>query len=300
MSESHRLSAGQASFTSSFVAMARAVYARAPARFVSTRDPHAQALIPRRMAKISNALSSAWHLGRVGRELLRYATLGLFEHLALRTSAIDAAIDEAVRAGATQVVILGAGLDARAYRLESLAAADVYEVDHPATQRYKARKVAPLATVAARLVFVPVDFARDALPVELERAGFRPQRATVWLMEGVSQYLPREALQASVRDVSALSAPGSRFIMTYQPNPGGRWLNLASGFVGKVVAKVGEPFIGIIDSEELHALLARHGFSVRSDEGSREWIARFTPSLAGSPPWPHERIVVASIARSET
>src|SRR5262245_56682774 len=108
------------SFSASFVALARAVFARAPDAYVGTRDTHAEALILPPMARVARAISAAWRLGRPGAALLRHGTFGIFEHIALRASAIDAAISEGVDDGSRRLVILGAGLDSRAYRLPAL------------------------------------------------------------------------------------------------------------------------------------------------------------------------------------
>ena len=81
-------------------------------------------------------------------------------------------IDDAVRAKPhPQLVILGAGLDARAYRLPELAGVDVYEVDFPATQQDKHDRIKGLRPVARSLRHVPVDFGRDALGSALAAAG---------------------------------------------------------------------------------------------------------------------------------
>ena len=72
------------------------------------------------------------------------------------------AIDEAVRdAASPQVVILGAGLDGRAWRMSELADVTVFEVDHPDSQREKRARAAPLKQAARDVRFVPVDFTRD-------------------------------------------------------------------------------------------------------------------------------------------
>ena len=88
---------------------------------------------------------------------------GMVDHVCLRTAAIDAAVVRAVEAGCRQLVILGAGLDGRAWRLNALREVDVYEVDHPDTQAEKRRRVDGLMQAASSVSFVPVDFARDRL-----------------------------------------------------------------------------------------------------------------------------------------
>ena len=88
-----------------------------------------------------------------------------------RTVAIDAELRNPV---APQVVILGAGLDGRAWRMRELATSLVFEVDHPDTQQQKLQRVASLAREARDIRFVPVDFGRGLAPA-LEAAGHDPR-----------------------------------------------------------------------------------------------------------------------------
>ena len=116
------------------------------------------------------------------------------------------AIDDAVRDhGAAQVVVLGAGLDARAWRMPELAQATVFEVDHPASQRDKQRRLGDLAPTAQRVVPVAVDLEREPLRRPSRQAGFDPALETTWVWEGVVPYLTAEAVEATV-------APGRRAV----------------------------------------------------------------------------------------
>src|SRR5262249_46565830 len=95
------------------------------------------------------------------------------------------AVDEAVReARSPQLVILGAGLDGRAWRMRELAETTVFEVDHPDTQREKRSRIGTLAQAARDVRFVPVDFTRDSLDEALAAAGHDPARPTTWIWEG--------------------------------------------------------------------------------------------------------------------
>jgi methyltransferase (TIGR00027 family) len=124
------------------------------------------------------------------------------------------AIDDAVRAhGAGQVVVLGAGLDSRAWRMPELAAATVLEVDHPASQQDKQRRVADLQPTAAAVVPVAVDLEHQRLTPALERAGFDRSRPTTWVWEGVVPYLSAEAVEATAAQVADLAAPGSLLVV---------------------------------------------------------------------------------------
>ncbi len=112
--------------------------------------------------------------------------------------------------GIRQHVILAAGLDSRAYRLNWPAGTSVYEVDQPKVLEYKA------ATLAANGVQPVVDRHEVAAdlrfdwPKALRGQGFDPAQRTAWLAEGLLMFLPGEAENRLFADMDALSAPGSR------------------------------------------------------------------------------------------
>ncbi len=136
-------------------------------------------------------------------------TLGLGPSVVARHRYIDAAMLEAIEGGARQVVLLGAGYDARPWRFrEALRACTVYEVDHPATAARRARQAARLPEVGARRV--EVDFAIEDFSVQLAAAGFDPRVPAFFAWEGVSMYLPRPAVQGTLHRIQASSAPGTR------------------------------------------------------------------------------------------
>lgn len=110
---------------------------------------------------------------------------------------------------APQVVILAAGLDARAYRLD-LTGRDVFEVDQPRVLEFKQQVLDDLgARPQCRRHPVAADL-RDDWPAALEAAGFDRSRPTVWLAEGLLPYLPPQAEEDLFELVHARSAPGSR------------------------------------------------------------------------------------------
>jgi methyltransferase (TIGR00027 family) len=132
-----------------------------------------------------------------------------------RTKLIDDVLLDALRDGISQVVILGAGFDCRAYRLPKLESAAVFEVDHPATH---ATKLACLQRVLTKFPenvhHVEIDFLRQTLPDVLAESGFQLSVPTVFLWEGVTQYLTREAVDAVLGYVASCCA-GTRLVFTY-------------------------------------------------------------------------------------
>jgi methyltransferase (TIGR00027 family) len=128
----------------------------------------------------------------------------------VRHRVIDDQLRRELTAGAEQVVILGAGLDSRAYRLGA-AGRDVpfFEVDHPTVSRTKREIVRAVVGAAPHVRFVAVDLARTGLDAPLREAGFRAGRRTAFVWEGVTYYLDAEAVSGTFRAVRSLGGAGS-------------------------------------------------------------------------------------------
>jgi len=182
-------------------------------------------------------------------------------------------IDDGLRAlpPGLQVVILGAGLDARAYRMPELAASTVFEVDHPASQAFKRGRAAAVGLVprARELRYVAVDFEHERLGDALAKAGHAPDVPTAWIFEGVITYLAPSDVEAAIAAMAARSAVGSRLLATYNEPPRSvrplaRWVS----------ARGREPARASFTPAQMHAMLRRYGFAVRSDRDSLERARR--------------------------
>ncbi|MCP2627764.1 class I SAM-dependent methyltransferase [Mycolicibacterium smegmatis] len=129
---------------------------------------------------------------------------------AVRTHYFDEYFSDVAHAGIRQVVILAAGLDSRAFRLDWPAGTTVFEIDQPKVLEYKTATLDAHGAVAkARYVPVPADL-RDDWPAALVEAGFDPAQPTAWLAEGLLPYLPADAQDRLFELVGVNSAPGSR------------------------------------------------------------------------------------------
>lgn len=128
--------------------------------------------------------------------------------VAARTKFLDDLVLDAVAGGCAQVVLLGAGLDTRAFRLPWPKPVTVYELDTPEMIDFKTEVLGATEPTAAARVAVPIDL-RENWPAALRRAGFLADVPTVWILEGLLMYLPGEAVDALMRRVGELSAPGS-------------------------------------------------------------------------------------------
>ena len=182
------------------------------------------------------------------------------------------AIDDAVRARwVSQLVIIGAGLDDRAWRMPELADVAVFEVDHPASQQDKRSRVGDLQPLAKSVRFVPVDLTRDRLDAALASAGHQREQPTTWIWEGVVPYLRKAEVAGTVQAVSDLSTAGSRLIVNYQ-SPS------LSAALGRLVARAmtalarqrslwaDEPRRSSWTPTAMSGLLSGYGFSMNRDD----------------------------------
>jgi methyltransferase (TIGR00027 family) len=140
------------------------------------------------------------------------------EIMAVRTRHFDRLFVDAVAAGTRQAVILAAGLDARAYRLDWPDGTVLFEIDQPEVIEFKSRALVELgaATTADHRV-VGIDLRKD-WPQALLDNGFDPAVPTAWIAEGLLIYLPPEAQDALFDNITALSAPGSRLATEHAPD----------------------------------------------------------------------------------
>ena len=144
---------------------------------------------------------------------------GMVDYMAARTSFFDQFFLNATRAGASQVVILAAGLDSRAWRLPWKDGTTVYELDQPPVLEFKSSTLRENgAQPTCNLVHVPVDLRQD-WPAALRQAGFDTSAPSAWSAEGLLPFLPAAAQELLFERVHALGAAGSR-IAVEAPGPG--------------------------------------------------------------------------------
>lgn len=150
-----------------------------------------------------------------GSEMIeRYAGGGLLPFISIRTRFLDDAIGDLLADGSIrQVVLIAAGMDTRAFRLEWPDGTDLYEVDHGPLIEEKRRRLEALgARPAVRRHELSADLTQEWLP-ELEKAGFDPSRPTLWIAEALTFFLAEEQAAGLLRLLASLSAPGSHIAL---------------------------------------------------------------------------------------
>jgi methyltransferase (TIGR00027 family) len=275
---------GQPSQTASAVALLRALGDIGLSHVPEFHDATARRMLaPRWSRQLARAEKRMNHGGRSTMlEVTRHGA----DMVVLRTLIIDAYVRDALANGARQLVIVGAGLDGRAYRMPELATVDVFEVDHPSTQTFKRERVTGLALSAKSVTFVSVDFERETLDEKLTGAGHRADESTVWLWEGVVMYLTRDAARATLRSIVRLSAARSTLIVNYHTRARSFLMNMVLRFWS-------EPQIGYFEPETIAAELAGVGFQVAEDTSTVDWAARFHVAFSRFRPADPARVVVA-------
>lgn len=183
-----------------------------------------------------------------------------------RTRFIDDALQTSLSGGLEQLVILGAGYDSRAFRFERPGhSAKVFEVDHPATQQDKVVTLKKqFGSLPSHLHLVPVDFTHDVLADRLLKAGYEPDRRTMFIWEGVSMYLPPGAVDQTLAFVAQQSGRGSSIVFDYtHPDViDGTCRRREATMWRKSVKRLGEELLFGIQEGAIEKFLKPRGFSV--------------------------------------
>jgi len=217
----------------------------------------------------------------------------LFVHVLARTRAIDDRLCAEIRDGAVQVVILGAGYDTRAYRMqELLRGAIVFEVDLPPIQELKKLRVREvLGHTPENVVFVPTDFTNGDFGAVILKAGFHAERRTLFVLEGVSHYLPESGMAAILGFVARNSAPGSAIIFDYESDrvPRGDHDDEELKEIMARLARWNEPHVFGLPVGNARPFVEQCGLLVVADLGSRElsreYLTRKNGTLLADAPW---------------
>jgi methyltransferase (TIGR00027 family) len=258
-----------ASWTALFVAGRRAVESEKPAAERICDDPLAEKFIGR-IPLLFVKILLLW-------QRLRHKRLRTY--VLLRCRFFDDYLRECLASGVTQVVILGAGWDSRAYRGELLEKRiRTFEVDHPATQARKIRSVKNVfPAIPDHIVYVPIDFSGGSLDPLLDH-GYDPLRRTLFLLEGVVNYLETIDVESMLSWIGSRAAPHSRIIMDYQQLP-----NAQSPFttrrelISSLSRSVDERLRFGADQLHMKALLDRKGFSRIEETDSITLAEKYLP-----------------------
>jgi methyltransferase (TIGR00027 family) len=266
----------QSSRTAEHMAFFRALESQRPPRQRLFSDPYAACFLSRPFRRALR-LASVPVLSRAVPWLADMIVPGARSSGIARTRWIDDALVAALAKGIRQVVILGAGFDCRAFRIPELRAAAILEVDHPQTFATKRAQLAKfIEREPANLTFVQIDFNRQSLEDVLRQAGFDPSQRSIFLWEGVTNYLTAEAVAAVLRLVASCAA-GTELIFTYVHRSA---LDHPATFPDaekllRSLEQIGEPWTFGLLPDEVAGFLQETGLRLRQDVGSSDYRAQF-------------------------
>ncbi len=203
--------------------------------------------------------------------------------IAMRSRFAEACARCAIREGLRQILVLGAGLDTFAYRLEQTGGLGVFELDHPATQADKRRRLAE-AQIAepAHVAYVAHDFEHGSMTAALRAAGLDPKIRTFVIWLGVTPYLTAEAVYATLDELAQFLG-GAEVVFDYANPPHTIASERARNFhlkLTELAAAAGEPFRGHFNSAVLHARAHEFGFVEIEDLDTASLVARYLPDAA--------------------
>jgi methyltransferase (TIGR00027 family) len=195
--------------------------------------------------------------------------------IAARSRFSEDTLAACVARGVRQVVVLGAGLDTFSLR-NPHAGVRVFEVDYPATQRWKRERLTQAGlAMPSSLTFAPVDFERQSLAEGLAAAGFQADRPAFFQWLGVVPYLTREAIAATLDFIARV--PESQVVFDYA-EPLENYLVDRRAYVIAVAARaaaLGEPWLSLFDPPDLSGMLRARGFETIEDLGLADISDRF-------------------------
>ena len=272
-----RLRGGQASRTAEFAAMFRAGAMNFPPEQRPLDDPYARHFVRSPYLKM---FMKSPRLNRRTGFITNNFYRGIIGQTVLRSRYADDALREAARGGVNQVVMLGSGFDATSVRL-SVPSLRFFEVDHPETGAVKRAILAEHAPAEAieQIEFVPCDFNSERPGERLLEHGFDRERPAFVNWLAVTWYIPRESVEAALRDIASVTAPGSKLVFDHlhrdtadgtSPDVGARRSHRRS-------RRVGEDWEFGIDPEEVPAWLRGFGFETDEQMSGRDLDERYFP-----------------------
>jgi len=241
-------------------------------------DPYSEKLLPpfykffiflQRSPKINDAIVKS----------KEKSTPGIMGWMFCRFRYIDDVLKDSIAKKEIETVVnLGAGMDCRAYYIPGIESIRYFEVDHPTVIKQKKAKMEKiLGKLPDHVIFVPVDFEKQSLDTELKKAGYNLTSKTLFISEGVTQYISKEANDSALKYV-AQAAPGSKIVFTYVIKSliEGKDLNdIAKKTLYKWMVKKYKLFIFGLDPSDMENYLSKYSLSLIEDIGSEEMEERY-------------------------
>jgi methyltransferase (TIGR00027 family) len=214
-----------------------------------------------------------------------FAPAGIYEYVIARTKYIDAVFKQALAEQFDQILLFGAGFDTRALRFQAEAQhTRIFELDAPLTQQAKIRQYQKRnLSVPSNVVFIAIDFDEESLPDKLDAAGFRKDRRSLFILEGLLMYLEPESIQVTFQTIQEYAGRGSWAVFDYIQASVLRHENTLYGEAGltQTVSRAGERWRFGIEAGEIGSFVATYGFEVSDHKDAQELEATYFQDADG-------------------
>ncbi len=212
-------------------------------------------------------------------KLREKATPGVMGWLFCRVRYIDDILKACIAEKEIETVVnFGVGMDCRAYYIPGVESIRYFEVDHPSVIKQKKAKMEKiLGKLPDHVIFVPIDFEKQSLDTELKKAGYNLISKTLFISEGVTQYISKEANDSTLKYV-AQAAPGSKIVFTYILQSFIEGKNIHNGIktMYKYMCKKNNPlWVFGLDPTDMGDYLSKYSLSLIEDIGSEEMNERY-------------------------
>jgi len=239
------------------------------------------------------------HSPRINDAIVKLKDLGWFF---CRFRYIDDVLKDSIEKKEIETVVnLGAGMDCRAYYIPGVEKIRYFEVDYPSvveTKKSKMKKI--LGKLPDHVIYVPIDFEKQSLDTELKKAGYNLTSKTLFIWEGVTQYISKEANDKTMKYV-AQAAPGSKIVFTYVLKSfieGKDLKGATEKSMYKWLVKGFKLFKYGLDPAEMRDYLSEYHLSLIEDIGSREMKERYLKKVnLGLDIFEIERIALAEVIK---
>ncbi len=210
-------------------------------------------------------------------------------------------LEQATGQGARQYVILGAGFDTFAFRRpELLGKLQVFELDHPVTQAMKHQRIGMAGwQIPPQLHFVPVDFTKEDMVAALQRSTYDRAQVSFFSWLGVSYYLPRDVVLATLQSIAGIAPTGSTIIFDYMDTDAfdPARADKRTQLMHSIARQVGEPMKAGFDPQTLAGELGHIGLTLAENLGPAEIEARYFQGRADLlHAFPHVHLARVSVA----
>jgi methyltransferase (TIGR00027 family) len=207
------------------------------------------------------------------------STPGVMGWMFCRFRYIDDVLKDSITKKEIETVVnLGAGMDCRAHYIPGIESIRYFELDHPSVIKQKKAKMEKiLGKLPDHVIYVPIDFEKQSLDTELKKAGYNLNSKTLFIWEGVTQYISKEANDSTLKYV-AQSAPGSKIVFTYILKSFIEGKNIHDGIkvMYKYMRKKNNPlWVFGLDPTDIGGYLSKYSLSLIEDIGAEEMNERY-------------------------